>query len=261
MQRQILIGFVLTLIVVIFIPLYWATEPGRQEAARERLKAEATERGAHLYAQHCARCHGREGEGRMGPALKESPLDDKVFWKIVARGVAGKRMPAFGEEDDGPLKTHQIDDLIVFVRNWDPSLVASLSHERPAEGHAPAPTPAPTGSPTAAAAGASGISLDEIEYDPGTPESVLRSGGQVFRSSCAAADCHELPTVEAIRGFDSDDELLETLTIMTEEAELPTDHGEQVIRYLLAVRHGTAPPLSEEEQSSETTQEGSDEDR
>ncbi len=49
MQQKILIGLVLTLIIVIFIPLYWAAEPGRQEAARERQQAEAVEREARPY--------------------------------------------------------------------------------------------------------------------------------------------------------------------------------------------------------------------
>lgn len=44
-----IIGLTLTLVIVIFIALYWVAEPGRQEAASERQKAEAVERGAELY--------------------------------------------------------------------------------------------------------------------------------------------------------------------------------------------------------------------
>ncbi len=40
MQRKIFIGLALTLVIVIFIPLYWVTEPGRQEAALARQQAE-----------------------------------------------------------------------------------------------------------------------------------------------------------------------------------------------------------------------------
>ena len=144
MQQKIIIGLALTLIIVIFIPLYWATESGRQEAARERLKDEAIERGAELYISQCAACHGPAGEGKIGPALKGSPLDDNVLEKIIVRGIAGTAMPAMGNEDGGPLKEHQIKDLVAFIRNWDQSLIESSS--TPTTEPAPAPIPPPTAS-------------------------------------------------------------------------------------------------------------------
>ena len=125
MQRKILTGLVLTLVIAIFIPLYWAAEPARQEAAHERQKAEAMERGAALYASQCAVCHGAGGEGKIGPALKASPLDENALEKIIARGVAGTAMPALGKEDGGPLKEHQIKDIVTFIKNWGQSLIES----------------------------------------------------------------------------------------------------------------------------------------
>jgi ubiquinol-cytochrome c reductase cytochrome c subunit len=65
------------------------------------------DRGAALYATHCASCHGREGQGAdLGPNLVEKPVllrpDD--FHRITEKGL--RRMPAFqrllagGQEDD-----------------------------------------------------------------------------------------------------------------------------------------------------------------
>lgn len=135
MQQKIIIGFALTLFIVVFIPLYWATEPGRQEAARERQEAEVVARGAELYALQCVGCHGAEGEGKMGPALKGSPFDDTVLEKTISRGIAGTAMPAMGEEDGGSLKKHQIKDLVTFILNWNQSLIESPP--------TPVPVPAP----------------------------------------------------------------------------------------------------------------------
>ncbi len=87
MQQKILIGLTLTLIIVFFIPIYWVTEPARQEAARERQQVEAVGRGAELYTSSCAGCHGSEGEGKIGPALKGTQLDEDNLEKIIARGV------------------------------------------------------------------------------------------------------------------------------------------------------------------------------
>ncbi len=155
MQKKILIGLALTLIIVIFIALYWATEPGRQEAAGERQQAEAIERGAELYTLQCATCHGLTGEGKIGPALKGTQLDGDTLGKIIARGIPGSAMPAMGEEDGGPLKEHQIKDLITFLENWDQSLIESPPAPTPTPTSTPAPTPSPTPAPTASAINAS----------------------------------------------------------------------------------------------------------
>jgi cbb3-type cytochrome c oxidase subunit III len=119
MQQKILIGFILTFIIVIFVPVYWAMEPGRQEAARIRQQTEAVERGAATYSSVCANCHGAQGEGMVGPALKGTSLDDDALAKIIVRGIPGTAMTAWGDEDGGPLKSHQIDDLVNFIKHWE----------------------------------------------------------------------------------------------------------------------------------------------
>ncbi len=151
LQKKILIGLALTLIIVIFIPLYWATEPGRQESARQRQKAEAVERGAKLYALQCAACHGSQGEGGIATALKDSLLDENVLERTIARGIPGTVMPAFDQEEGGSLKRHQIQDLVTFIKNWESAMP---------------PKPAPESQPTLSA----------------------KSAGELYATSCAA--CH-----------------------------------------------------------------------
>lgn len=231
MQQKIFIGLVLTLIIVIFIPIYWAMEPGRQEAARERQQAEAVERGAELYTLQCAGCHGSGGGGGIGPPLKDSQLDEETLEKIIARGVAGTAMPAFGEEDGGLLKRHQIKYLVTFIRNLNQSLIESPSAPTPALAPSPTETPVPTQAPVE--------SLEDIKYDPNTPDNILLSGKRTFQSSCSA--CHDLSSAQVIKDFASDEALLEVAIPMTKLAELSIDHAEKVIRYLIAVRYGTAP--------------------
>ena len=147
MQNKILIGLALTLAVLVFIPLYWATESGRQAEAREQMKAEAFKRGGALYASQCASCHGPGGGGGVGPALKSTRLDEPTLHKIIARGVAGKAMPAFGEEDSGPLNTHQVNDLVVFIKDWESLPLTAIGAEGATPAHvSPAPTSAPAAS-------------------------------------------------------------------------------------------------------------------
>ena len=121
MQKKIIIGLALTLVIIIFIPVYWAMEPGRQEAARERQQAEAVERGSELYASTCATCHGSQGEGNIGPPLKGTQLSDDALERTIIRGVPGTAMVAWGEEEDGPLKKHQLEDLVTFINSLNDS--------------------------------------------------------------------------------------------------------------------------------------------
>ncbi|MBI2850621.1 MAG: c-type cytochrome [Chloroflexi bacterium] len=155
MQQKMLIGLIMTLIIVGFIPVYWAMEPKRQEAALQRQQAEAAARGAHQYTSICAACHGAQGEGSVGPALKGNQMDDADMRKIIVRGVAGTAMVAWGKEDGGPLNQEQIKDLVIFIKNWDSSLL-------------PTPAPPPVSSP------------------PGTSTSI--DAKKLFATNCAM--CH-----------------------------------------------------------------------
>ena len=147
MQQKIIIGLALTLIIAIFVPVYWAMEPGRQEAARERQEAETVERGAELYTSSCAICHGSRGEGNVGPALKGIQLDDEVLERIIARGIPGTAMSAWGEEEGGALKKHPIKDLVTFIKNWDQSLIEPPPVKTPPPTPEPVPKPKPTPAP------------------------------------------------------------------------------------------------------------------
>ena len=119
MQRQIIIGLALTLVIAVFVPVYWLAEPSRQEAARERLLHESVEHGAHVYAEQCASCHGADGEGMAGPALRDTPLDAATFERLVRRGVPGTVMTAYAVEEGGPLRNTDIAGLTDLAMHWE----------------------------------------------------------------------------------------------------------------------------------------------
>jgi mono/diheme cytochrome c family protein len=74
--------------------------------------------GAELYAEHCAACHGSEGQG--GPAAGEpintieylAGITDDALRQIILEGVAG--MPGYANR----LTDEFVDDLIAFMRSW-----------------------------------------------------------------------------------------------------------------------------------------------
>ncbi len=50
----------------------------------------AAEDGAAVYKAKCAACHGADGAGKVGPALKGTKVDVAAF---VENGAAGKKAP------------------------------------------------------------------------------------------------------------------------------------------------------------------------
>ena len=53
----------------------------------------AAEDGAAVYKAKCAMCHGPDGAGKIGPALKGTKLSADEVAKFVEAGAAGKKAP------------------------------------------------------------------------------------------------------------------------------------------------------------------------
>jgi mono/diheme cytochrome c family protein len=75
-------------------------------------------RGAVLFDENCAVCHGPDGQGRAGAALAKAwsgARPDLFIKTTIANGIQGSQMPAWSQASGGPLSEQQIDDLVVFV--------------------------------------------------------------------------------------------------------------------------------------------------
>jgi mono/diheme cytochrome c family protein len=55
--------------------------------------AAAEANGADLYKAKCAMCHGADGAGKMGPALKGTSLSEAQIQDQLLKGAAGKKAP------------------------------------------------------------------------------------------------------------------------------------------------------------------------
>jgi len=53
----------------------------------------AAEDGAAIYKAKCAMCHGPNGEGKLGPALKGTSLGADQIADALTKGATGKKAP------------------------------------------------------------------------------------------------------------------------------------------------------------------------
>jgi mono/diheme cytochrome c family protein/plastocyanin len=130
------VGFLVTVVIAVFVAIYWFYELGPLGISEPRLDAEAgaqqvtaVERGYNMYEANCARCHGVNGEGGIGPVLNRQDklfahLNENYLRQVLVAGgryVCGNpdsQMPVWADiaNPPGPLNYVQIDDLIAFIR-------------------------------------------------------------------------------------------------------------------------------------------------
>jgi mono/diheme cytochrome c family protein/plastocyanin len=129
-----LVGFLAVVFVSLFVIVYYFYElaPGgfltsRQTSEVESQQVTAVERGYNLFEANCARCHGVNGEGGIGPTLNRQ---DKLYQHLnpayiqtmltvggrYACGDPNSLMPVWSNVNGGPLNYQQIADIIAFIR-------------------------------------------------------------------------------------------------------------------------------------------------
>jgi mono/diheme cytochrome c family protein/plastocyanin len=108
---------------------YFIWEPERVEDAEARQIDVQLERGAKLFANNCAVCHGLQGEGFVGPPLnvatnrptnpQELTLLQSRIRNTITCGRVGTFMPAWARDQGGSLNNDQIQQLVLLITESD----------------------------------------------------------------------------------------------------------------------------------------------
>lgn len=126
-------GAILLIIATAFIlPLLLINQQQAQATQTSTNYTLTLQRGAALFGQQCARCHGYQGQGIIGPRLNNSPilakLKDDDIRRIISAGVPASldpgtldnlQMPAWSQAYGGPLTEDDISYLLALIRSSD----------------------------------------------------------------------------------------------------------------------------------------------
>lgn len=122
-SRIIWIGLGLVLLLILLLGIYWYSDNSRLARASEKLLSSRILRGDEIYTNQCSSCHGMEGEGGVGPALRDRELlkstFDQVFFSVIRSGVPNTQMPAWSVDFGGPLTDEDIRNLVALMRSWE----------------------------------------------------------------------------------------------------------------------------------------------
>jgi mono/diheme cytochrome c family protein/plastocyanin len=129
------VAFLGVSIVALFVIVYYFYELGaplglstpRLDQQANLQQVTSIERGYNLFEANCARCHGAQGQGGIGPVLNDqmklfahlNPQYIKNVLTVGGRYVCGNansKMPIWADTNGGPLNYIQIQSLIDFIR-------------------------------------------------------------------------------------------------------------------------------------------------
>jgi len=128
-------ALILTLGIGLIIPLLMVNQQQVRADRTSALYDQSLQRGAALFGQYCATCHGFQGQGIKGPKLNNSPAlanftNDEIT-RIISAGIPLNvgdpatvnvlQMPSWSQRYGGPLTDDDIGYLLAFIRSSDPA--------------------------------------------------------------------------------------------------------------------------------------------
>ncbi len=193
--------------------------------------------GAAIYMLHCTQCHGVNGEGRVGPALRNN-----VFVKAggpgvldtISNGRPGSAMPGWLMASGGPLTPLEVADVAAYLNSLQSVPVLPSATPEPEEA-TETPYPAGVASPTNEPAAPS---------NPGNPGAAINTVGDpnqgkpLFGQYCAA--CHGPQGVLGAPNPGSDDGTVPVLNPI-DSTILNSDYKTFATNIDLFVEHGSQP--------------------
>ncbi len=192
--------------------------------------------GAAVFLKNCTVCHGDQGQGINGPALRNNTLiqsnQDQNVFNLISNGVAGSEMPAWAIPNGGSLTSAEINNVIAYLHTLQNVPVVPTATEMPGE---PTEAPPAAGAPTPEPARPS---------NPGEPGQAVSLTGDATRGKayfgqfCAA--CHGPEGIDNVPNPGSEDGTVPPLNPI-DPTIANTDLKTFATNLDLFVEHGSVP--------------------
>jgi plastocyanin/mono/diheme cytochrome c family protein len=124
-------ALIITVAIGLILPFLLVSQAQTQADAQASLYNLTLQRGAAIYGQYCATCHGYLGQGVNGPKLNGNPdvskLSDQDLTRIISGGIANPNnpaqllMPAWLDSFGGSLTPDDINYVVTLIRSSDPT--------------------------------------------------------------------------------------------------------------------------------------------
>ncbi len=123
LDRYMFWGIVFMVVLVAGFFAYRVREPSLRKDAERAQTISYTKVGKKLFADSCAQCHGKNGVGGDSPTLNAKEFlkstTDEQMRLLIAGGVSGSDMPAWGQDYGGTLTDEQVRQLVTYLRSLE----------------------------------------------------------------------------------------------------------------------------------------------
>lgn len=123
LDRYLTVGLVAMLVLIGGFLVYKVREPSLRADAATAQERSYRAIGGQLFATTCASCHGEAGTGGGAPTLNSKEFldstSDSQIQNLVAVGIPGTDMPAWGLDQGGTLTDEQIHQISTYLRSLE----------------------------------------------------------------------------------------------------------------------------------------------
>lgn len=123
LDRYLIFGLGFMLVLVVGFVAYRVREPTLRADALASQQASYRDIGTQLFATNCASCHGKSAVGGSAPVLNSQEFlkstTNPQIQALVAGGVPGTEMPAWGITFGGTLTDEQVLQVTTYLRSLE----------------------------------------------------------------------------------------------------------------------------------------------
>jgi mono/diheme cytochrome c family protein len=137
LDRYLLCGIVFMVVLIAAFAAYRVREPTLRADAAAAQQTSYRDIGTQLFATNCSSCHGKGANGGSAPVLNSKEFltgtTDTQIDNLIAGGVPGTDMPAWGLASGGTLTDEQIRQLSTYLRSLQTNapIVPAWRHGNP----------------------------------------------------------------------------------------------------------------------------------